>query len=61
VEGENGGTEVGLLALGPGTGPAFDAAGTAAVEVAFCVDVDVGQVSRFDAAGSDGDCFEDHR
>jgi hypothetical protein len=53
--------EVGLLALEPGTGPAFDAAGTAAVEVAFCVDVDVGQVSGFDAAGRDGDCFGDHR
>jgi hypothetical protein len=53
--------EVGLLALEPGTGPAFDAAGTAAVKVVFCVDVDVGQVSGFDAAGRDGDCFGDHR
>lgn len=60
MEGEDSGTEVGFLALEPDTGPAFDAAGTAAVEIAFGVNVDVGGVSGFDAAGRDGDRFEDH-
>lgn len=58
MEGEEGGTEVGLLALEPSTGPA---AGAAAVEVSFCVDAGIGGVDGFDAAERDCDCFEDHR
>jgi hypothetical protein len=60
VKEENGGTEVRLLALKPGTGPAFNTMGTAAVKVVFYVNIDVRQVSRFNTAGRDGDCFKDY-
>jgi hypothetical protein len=60
VEGENSSTEVRLLALKPGTGPAFNTVGTAAVKVAFYINVDVRQVSGFNAAGRDSNCFKDY-
>lgn len=60
MEEEDGGTEIGLLTLELDIGPAFDAAGTAAVKVAFCIDADVGGVNELDVVRED-DCFEGHR
>ena len=60
MEEEDGGTEVGLFTLKLGAGPAFNTAGTVAVKVAFCVNVDVEGEGRFNVTGN-SDCFKDHR
>jgi hypothetical protein len=58
MEEEDGSTEVGLFTLEPGAGPAFNTAGTAAVKVVFCVNVDVRE-GRSDVA-ENSSCFKDH-
>jgi hypothetical protein len=61
VEREDSSTEIGSMALKPGTGPAFNAAEAAAVKVVFYINADVRRVCRFNAVEGDGDCFKDNR